>query len=86
MPLDIWMNKGRSKEEIEEIEMRHDFALILSNKVRMDQVWGISEDLKKEGFIADIEADEDEKTKETKSYVLFLAINEEERILAEAER
>ena len=43
------------KQETQEIEMRHDFALVLSTKVRMDQVWGISDDLKAAGFVADIE-------------------------------
>jgi hypothetical protein len=43
------------KQETQEIEMRHDFALVLSTKVRMDQAWAISADLKEAGFVADIE-------------------------------
>ena len=43
------------KLEIEEIELRHDFALVLSKDVKMDQVKAISDDLKSEGFAADIE-------------------------------
>ncbi len=33
------------KPLLDDIEMRHDFALVLSNAVRMDQVWAICEDL-----------------------------------------
>ena len=65
--------------------MRHDFALTISSDLDKGQVQAIADDLKESGFRFYIETKMDDKEK-IENYVIFIALDNVNKILAEAER
>jgi len=71
-------------EYYEQIALRHDFALALAGSLKEAQVTSICEDLKSGGWRYQVEKGQDEEGES--NYVVLIALDATDVVIAEAER
>ena len=65
--------------------MRHDFAVVLTKEVTIDQVNALCDDLYTIGFRTDVESVKNDAG-DVEEHVVLIALDSETKILEEAER
>ena len=70
----------------QQINIRHDFAIKIPGKFSKDKVDALCNDLKTFGFRTATHEQKDDKEKEIAEFNIFIAFDNEQRILQEAVR